>query len=105
MRPDILWSMGALIIACVGIVLTTFVIIIFIKYIDAVEDAIPMLVLQEYKQYISLFIDKLEIGLLEYIQQDYIILLKEGIQPKFYKIYYLNKEKLRALREYLKDNL
>lgn len=34
MRPDSSWSVGALVFACIGIVFTIFVIIIFIRYND-----------------------------------------------------------------------
>ena len=35
MRPDSTWSIGALLFSFVGIIVTTFVIIIFMKYNDS----------------------------------------------------------------------
>ena len=46
----------------------------------------------EYLQYDKLFQEELDNGLPEYSQWDHEIPLKEGIQPKLYKVYGLNPE-------------
>ncbi|KAI7909406.1 hypothetical protein M0657_011852 [Pyricularia oryzae] len=59
----------------------------------------------EYRMYERLFSPELETGLPEHNPFDHEIPLKEGIQPKFHKIYGLNPTQMEALDEYLAKNL
>jgi transposase InsO family protein/murein DD-endopeptidase MepM/ murein hydrolase activator NlpD len=60
---------------------------------------------REYRKYKKLFSATLETGLPEHSKWDHEIPLKEGMEPKFSKIYGLNETQLKALREYLDENL
>lgn len=60
---------------------------------------------EEYHQYAKVFQETHDTGLPEHTQYDHEIPLKEGTTPKFHKIYGLNEEQLKALREYLDENL
>lgn len=60
---------------------------------------------REYQRYGALFSDELETGLPEHSRWDHEITLKPGTEPKFHKIYPLNEIQLKALREYLDENL
>ena len=59
----------------------------------------------EYQRYGKLFSDELETGLPEHSRWDHEITLQPGEEPKFHKIYPLSEDKLKALREYLDENL
>ena len=61
---------------------------------------------EEYLQYNSLFqVEIGDTGLLEHSQWDHEIPLREGIQPRLYKVYRLNPEQWEALKDYIKENL
>lgn len=59
----------------------------------------------EYRQFAQVFQETLDTGIPEHTQYDHEIPLKEGTTPRFHKIYGLNEEQLKALREYLDENL
>ncbi|OAQ63783.1 pol protein [Purpureocillium lilacinum] len=60
---------------------------------------------EEYRQYGKLFSDELETGLPEHSRWDHEIRLEPGSKPRIHKIYPLNEEKTKALKEYLAENL
>jgi transposase InsO family protein len=59
----------------------------------------------EYRRYDKLFKPELETGLPEHSRWDHEINLQPGKEPGFHKIYPLNDIQLKALREYLDENL
>lgn len=60
---------------------------------------------REYWEYKKLFQGELDTGLPEYGPFDHYIPLKPGTQPKFFPIYNLNQEQLKAMKEYITENL
>jgi hypothetical protein len=59
----------------------------------------------DYQKYSILFEEELETGLPLHSHYDHEIVLKEGTQPRFHKIYQLNEKQQAALDEYLEENL
>ncbi|KAL0937059.1 reverse transcriptase domain protein [Colletotrichum truncatum] len=59
----------------------------------------------EYRVYSKLFAPELETGLPEHSKWDHKIEIKEGHEPTFNKIYPLNQEEMKALDEWLDENL
>lgn len=59
----------------------------------------------EYLVYEKLFREDLETGLPQHTHYDHEIILKEGKQPKFQKVYPLRHEHRETLDEYLRENL
>jgi hypothetical protein len=65
------------------------------------SDSIP----EEYRKYSELFQEAPAGKLPEHSQWDHEIPLEEGKHPQFKKIYALNQEQRRALKEYVQENL
>jgi hypothetical protein len=59
----------------------------------------------EYHQYAAIFQEELDTVLPEHSHYDHEIVLKEGTQPRFFKIYHTNEKQQVALDEYLEENL
>nr|XP_036576341.1 reverse transcriptase domain protein [Colletotrichum truncatum]KAF6783066.1 reverse transcriptase domain protein [Colletotrichum truncatum] len=59
----------------------------------------------EYRVYSKLFAPELETGLPEHSKWDHKIEIKEGHEPTFNKIYPLNQKEMKALDEWLDENL
>jgi hypothetical protein len=60
---------------------------------------------KEYRRYAKLFSEKLETGLPKHSKWNHEIILISSKEPKFHRIYPLNKVQLEALRKYLDENL
>jgi len=59
----------------------------------------------DYQKYSALFEEELDTGLPLHSHYDHEIVLREGAQPKFHKIYQLNEKQQAALDEYLEEML
>ena len=62
-------------------------------------------ILKKYQEFAKIQSEKFKERLVEYILQDHAIDLELGIHLKFFPIYKLIKEKRKALKEFIRENL
>ncbi len=73
--------------------------------IDIISEEYQEFVLEEYRQYKTLFREIKDLRLSKYRLQDYKIELKDKTKLKFHCIYSFNNDKFEVFQEYIEKNL